>query len=59
MTETNSCCPECEGEIELGIAILPEMEYGARYLIPVPPLKNENIELIQVYKCNSCGYSYD
>ena len=59
MTKTYPCCPECGGEIGLGIAIRPEMEYGSRYLIPVPPLKNEDIEIISVYKCKSCGYSCD
>jgi len=56
---TNAQCPECKGKIGLGIAIRPEMDYGARYIIPVPPLKNDDIEIISVYKCMNCGYSCD
>ena len=47
MTKTYPCCPECGGEIGLGIAIRPEMEYGSRYLIPVPPLKTRILNLLQ------------
>jgi DNA-directed RNA polymerase subunit RPC12/RpoP len=50
-------CSECSGEIKLGIAIHPDKEYGARYLINPPLINHKTIELISVYKCKSCGYS--
>jgi rubrerythrin len=56
---TDLVCPECKGEIGLGIAINPETEYGARYMLPVPLVNSETMIMIDVYKCKSCGYSCD
>ncbi len=51
-------CPECAGDIKIGIAIRPHTEFRAGYLCPVQILNHENIELMDVYKCENCGYSY-
>ena len=51
-------CPECAGDIEIGVAIKPELEYGSRYICPVPILNYEHMELMDVYKCKNCGHSY-
>jgi len=48
-------CPECKGEIKLGIAIKPEPESSCFY--NPPPITHKTMELISVYKCMSCGYS--
>jgi hypothetical protein len=56
---TNLVCPVCNGEIGLGIAINPEGEYGARYMLPVPLVASETMVMIDVYKCKKCGYSCD
>lgn len=56
---TKLVCPECKGEIGLGIAINPGGEYGARYMLPVPLVNSETMIMIDVYKCKSCGYSCD
>lgn len=55
----NPKCPECKGEIQLGIAIHPNEEYGARYLVKPSLITHKTMELISVYKCKSCGYSCD
>lgn len=51
-------CPECAGDVGIGIAIKPEIESLCRTLCPVEILNHKNIELIDVYKCENCGYSY-
>jgi predicted RNA-binding Zn-ribbon protein involved in translation (DUF1610 family) len=53
-------CPECGGEIQLGVAIVPEWE-GGRPSCFFTPLKitHKNLELTSIYKCKSCGYSCD
>lgn len=43
---TKLVCPECKGEIGLGIAINPEDEYGARYMLPVPLVNSETMIMI-------------
>jgi DNA-directed RNA polymerase subunit RPC12/RpoP len=53
----NLKCPECGGKIQLGVAIHPNEEYGARYLVKPPLITHKNLELIPVYKCMDCGYS--
>jgi hypothetical protein len=55
----NLVCPKCKGEIRLGIAICPVEEYGARYFGPQPPITHKTMNIIDVYKCKSCGYSCD
>ena len=55
---TNPQCPECKGQIQLGVAIAPEGEdgrYGCWWWRP--PITHKNLELIPVYKCVNCGYS--
>ena len=47
------------GEIKSGIAIHPDKEYAARYLINQPPINYKTMKLISVYKCKNCGYSYE
>jgi DNA-directed RNA polymerase subunit RPC12/RpoP len=54
----NPKCPECGGDILVGIAIKPELEYGARTLVPIPILNHKTMEIINVSKCKNCGYSY-
>lgn len=51
-------CPECDGEIQLGVAIVPEWD-GDRPPCFFTPLKitHKNLELTLVYKCMDCGYS--
>jgi len=56
---TDMNCPECMGEIKSGIAIHPDKEYAARYLINQPPINYKTMKLISVYKCKNCGYSYE
>ena len=51
-------CPECAGDINIGIAIKPEVEYGCRTLCPVEILNHKTMELMNVYKCENCGHSY-
>jgi len=57
MTNPSYCCPKCEGQIISGIAIDPGPGSGCFYT--PPPITYENIELIPVFKCMSCGYSCD
>lgn len=55
-------CPECQGEIQLGVAINPlgRWDDGRQGIAPSHfPLTVNNMELISVYKCTSCGYSCD
>ena len=54
-------CPKCKSEIQLGVAINPLGKWGERQGISPShfPLTVNNIELISVYKCTSCGYSCD
>lgn len=57
---TNLVCPECKGEIQMGVAIHPGGVFGERICWMEPPLLNhETIKMIDVYKCKSCGYSCD
>ena len=58
MNNPNPQCPECKGQIQLGVAIAPEGEdgrYGCWWWRP--PITHKNLELIPVYKCMNCGYS--
>ncbi len=55
----NYYCPECSGDIEIGIAIEPVIEYSCRYISLVHPVNYKNMNIINVYKCKSCGYSCD
>jgi hypothetical protein len=51
-------CPECAGDIEIGIAIKPVYEYCCR---PTPfdrILTHKEMKLMDVYKCKNCGHSY-
>jgi Zn ribbon nucleic-acid-binding protein len=52
---TDPQCPECKGQIQLGVAIAPEEEGGCWWWRP--PITYKNLELIPVYKCVNCGYS--
>ena len=55
---TNPQCPECKGQIQLGVAIAPEEEGGRNGCWWSPsPITHKNLELIPVYKCMNCGYS--
>ena len=55
---TNPQCPECKGQIQLGVAIAPEGEGGRNGCWWSPSLiTHKNLELIPVYKCMNCGYS--
>lgn len=49
-------CPECGGDIQLGTAIDPGY-HSCFYTLP--SITYENLELISVFKCKSCGYSCD
>jgi predicted RNA-binding Zn-ribbon protein involved in translation (DUF1610 family) len=50
-------CPKCAGDIEIGIAIRPNMEsYCNNFQVSL--LKYEDVKLMDVYKCKNCGYSY-
>ena len=55
MTPTN--CIKCGTELVVGTAIKPAIEYGARSIVPVAPLKAHEVQLIKVMKCPSCGHS--
>ena len=59
MTKIDMNCPECMGEIKSGIAIHPDKEYAARYLINQPLINHKTMKLISVYKCKNCGYSLE
>ena len=52
-------CVRCDIEMELGIAIKPDMEANALYVCPQPMINAETLELIDVLKCPKCGYSDD
>ena len=57
---TDPQCPKCKGEIQMGVAIHPSVEFGERICWVEPPLLNyETIKMIDVYKCKCCGYSCD
>jgi predicted RNA-binding Zn-ribbon protein involved in translation (DUF1610 family) len=51
-------CPECGGDIIVGIAIKPELEYGSRTPFQIPILNHKTMEIINVSKCKNCGHSY-
>jgi len=53
----SNICPKCFSPLKTGMAIEPDMEYGARYLIPPPLINSDTIELISVKKCVNCGHS--
>ena len=55
---TNLVCPECKGQIQMGVAIDPKCEPRFCFMGPIL-LNHETIEVIDVYKCKSCGYSCD
>jgi hypothetical protein len=53
-------CPECAGDINIGIAIQPYEEYTARPSCWYTPdiLNHKTLQIIEVFKCEHCGYSY-
>lgn len=57
---TDLVCPECKGEIQIGVAINPGRVFGERICFLGPtPLNHKTLNIIDVYKCKSCGYSCD
>ena len=57
---TNLVCPECKGKIQKGVAINPSEVFGERVCFTGPTLLNhKTLNIIDVYKCKSCGYSCD
>ncbi len=52
-------CPKCGGHLGIGVAIKPHIEKNALYIAPQPIINNETLELIPVFKCIKCGYSFD
>ena len=52
-------CLKCETEMGLGIAIRPDTESGALYIVRPPMINAETLELIDVLKCPACGHSND
>ena len=53
-------CPECAGDINIGIAIQPHKEYSERPSCCYTPdiLNHKTLKIIDVFKCEHCGYSY-
>jgi len=51
-------CPNCAGDVKLGIAINPEYEYGLRDSPYTTILNHKTLEIIDVFKCENCGHSY-
>ena len=57
---TNLVCPECKGEIKIGVAINPGGVFNERVCFSGPtPLNHKTLNMIGVYKCKKCGYSCD
>lgn len=52
-------CSKCGGDLHIGIAIKSNLENNTRYMIQPPPINNETLELIPVFKCVKCGHSFD
>jgi hypothetical protein len=53
-------CPECAGDIDIGIAINPEFDYDGRAPCFYSPtiLNHKTVSIIEVFKCKNCGHSY-
>jgi len=52
MNKKTIVCPECAGDIELGIALEPMYEANTRYLCPCNvPLNHKTMRFLEVYKC--------
>jgi len=50
-------CKQCKTKMEIGTAIDPKHDINTRYLVPRPPINQDTLELIDVWKCNTCGRS--
>ena len=50
-------CKYCKIEMMVGEAIKPAIECDALTIMPVAPIKFEELEVIPVYKCPKCGHS--
>lgn len=52
-------CPECAGDINIGIAIKPEWDDVRPPCFWSPDILNhKTLQIIEVFKCEHCGYSY-
>ena len=50
-------CIKCGTEMGIGQAIKPNHEEDAIYIAPPGYINNDNLELIDVWKCPNCGHS--
>ena len=53
-------CPKCAGDLQhIGIAIKSNIVENVHYFGPKPFIYTETIELIPVFKCINCGFSFN
>lgn len=53
-------CPKCNVEMKVGFAIKPMFNEKCRTILPLKhELTYEEMKIIEVLKCISCGYSDD
>ena len=50
-------CKVCDIEMVIGQAIKPTTVEDVLYVMPEPYIDNDNLEIIDVWKCPTCGHS--